>query len=100
MKSKSGTERRTRMASGQNRELAWLPAIFDRAAVGMAVLDAQGCYLHANPCWLKMTGYTLDEIIQATLYNQTHPDDITGIQERLLDLVNGKIDNYRLERRF
>ena len=88
------------MASGQNRELAWLPAIFDRAAVGMAVLDAQGCYLHANPCWLKMTGYTLDEIIQATLYNQTHPDDIIGSQERLLDLVNGKIDNYRLERRF
>ena len=88
------------MGSGHTGELAWLQAIFDRAALGMAVLDAQGCYLHANPCWLKMTGYSLDEIIQITLLDQTHPDDIFGSQERLQDLVSGKIDNYRLERRF
>ncbi|MGD0003525.1 MAG: response regulator [Anaerolineaceae bacterium] len=100
MKSKSGAERRTRMVSGRTREPAWLKAIFDRASVGMAVLDAQGCYLHANPCWLKMTGYSLDEITRATLSDQTHPDDITGSQEKLQGLVSGKIDNYRLERRF
>ena len=88
------------MASGQTGEPDWLKAIFDRASVGMAVLDAQGCYLHANPCWLKMTGYSLDEITRATLFDQTHPDDISGSQERLQGLVSGKIDNYRLERRF
>ena len=88
------------MVSGRIGEPDWLKAIFDRAPVGMAVLDAQGRYLHANPCWLKMTGYSLDEITRATLFDQTHPDDISGSQERLQGLVSGKIDNYRLERRF
>jgi PAS domain S-box-containing protein len=88
------------MASGRTGEPDWLKAFFDRASAGMAVLDAQGCYLHANPCWLKMTGYSLDEITRATLFDQTHPDDISGSQESLQGLVSGKIDNYRLERRF
>jgi PAS domain S-box-containing protein len=88
------------MATNQTGELAWLQVIFDRAVVGMAVLDAQGRYLHANPCWLKMTGYSLNEIIRASLFDQTHPDDIAGSQERLQGLVSGKIDDFRLERRF
>jgi PAS domain S-box-containing protein len=88
------------MAPNQTGELAWLQVIFDRAVVGMAVLDRQGHYLHANPCWLKMTGFSLNEISGASLFDHTHPDDITGSRERLQGLVDGKIDNYRLERRF
>ena len=88
------------MAPNQTGELAWLQVIFDRAVVGMAVLDAEGRYLHANPCWLTMTGYSLDEIVGASLFTQTHPDDIAGSRERLQGLVKGKIDTYRLERRF
>ncbi len=88
------------MAPNQTGELAWLQVIFDRAVVGMAVLDAQGRYLHANPCWLKMTGYSLNEIIRASLFDHTHPDDIAASQERLHGLVTGQIDDYRLERRF
>ncbi len=88
------------MAPNQTGELAWLQVIFDRAVVGMAVLDAQGRYLHANPCWLKMTGYSLSEIIRASLFDHTHPDDIAGSRERLQGLVAGQLDDYRLERRF
>ena len=88
------------MAPNQTGELAWLQVIFDRAVVGMAVLDGEGRYLQANPCWLKMTGYSLDEITRVSLFDQTHPDDIAGSRERLQGLVNGKIDTYRLERRF
>jgi PAS domain S-box-containing protein len=47
-----------------------------------------------------MTGYVLDNIVGTSVFDQTHPDDIPGSQQRLQDLVSGKIDNYRLERRF
>ena len=80
------------MAPNQTGELAWLQVIFDRAVVGMAVLDGEGRYLHANPCWLKMTGYSLDEIIWNAKFKQAFEPDHKG--EIIFDL--NRIHDYEV----
>src|SRR6185312_3521990 len=52
-----------------------LRAVFIHAAVGMAVLDAEERFLHANPAFCRLTGYAPDELRRLSLRALRHPDD-------------------------
>src|SRR5262249_46186656 len=48
---------------------------FAHAAVGMAVTDADGRFLEANPAYCRIVGYSDEELCRLDFGSLTHPDD-------------------------
>ena len=74
--------------------------LFDRAAVGLAEVAADGSWLRVNQALCDMLGYAREEFMSRTWQDLTHPDDVDAD----LSLVNachrGEIDTYRLAKRY
>lgn len=66
-----------RAAEGSSapHSLAFLDAAFNRAGVGIAVADAEGRVVRANPEFLKITGYSEKDLGRLAVSDLTHPDD-------------------------
>ncbi|WP_086488610.1 response regulator [Thioflexithrix psekupsensis] len=75
-------------------------AIFNNAAVAIALLNAQGHYLACNRQWLDMLGYSEEEMLQLTNLDICHPDDKSSVQARMDSMLKLHADNYRIEKRF
>ncbi len=75
-------------------------AVFNNAAVGMDVLDCQGRFVEVNAALAGMLGYLREELIGMSPLDLTHPDDVEMSKEKLAPLVQGRIDTYRLEKRY
>ena len=73
---------------------------FAHASVGMAVTDAEGRFLDANPAYCEITGYALEELLPKDLATVTHPDDLPknlGLIRRMLD---GGDPGFVIEKRY
>ena len=77
-----------------------LRAIFDSAAVGTALLDRDGRMIAANRALESLLGYGAAELAELPLRALTHPDDAAGELDLHAELLDGKRDEYRLEKRF
>ena len=93
------TPRKKALEALRERE-AHLNAIFDNAAVGIMLADAQGRFTQCNKKWLEMTSYTCGEITQLTYLDLTHPDDIDLSRRHFEPLTSDAIDGYHIEKRF
>ncbi|MBI1280915.1 MAG: PAS domain S-box protein [Anaerolineaceae bacterium] len=61
-------------------------AIFNQSTAGNAYMDLEAQLLLVNDRFCQMVGYSRDELLQKTLYDITHPDDLpnnTALFERL-----------------
>jgi PAS domain S-box-containing protein len=73
--------------------------IFDSAAVAITLVAPEGHYLQFNMRWLKMLGYTAEEM--ALKPNLVHHDEHAAIFEtQITELKRGLIDQFRTEIRF
>ncbi len=77
-----------------------LRAIFDNAAVGIMLANANGRFTQYNSKWLEMTGYTNEELTQLTYLDITPTDDIEISRKNFKLLTENKIDKYQIEKRF
>ncbi len=75
-------------------------AIFNNAAIGIDLVDAQGRFGEANPAFARMLGYSQEELEDLAVLDVTHPDDARDSAENLDCLVQGDCDSYRLEKRY
>ncbi len=75
-------------------------AVFDNAAVGINTLDRHGRITAVNPALSNMLGYTEDELKRLTFNEITHPDDSQISKQNLENLMAGRVDSYRLEKRY
>ena len=75
-------------------------AMYDNAAVGMAMMTLDRKIISINQTAATMTGYTLDELYGTDPGRLSHPDDLHIGMEQFQDMVNGKISGLQLERRF
>src|SRR5262245_1716780 len=75
-------------------------AIFNQAAVGIAVAGLDARFLQANQRICEILGYSNEELVSRTFNDVTHPDDVTATQERVRQLLVGKIEEYVLEKRY
>jgi diguanylate cyclase (GGDEF)-like protein/PAS domain S-box-containing protein len=75
-------------------------AVFGRAAIGMALVDAEGRLMESNPALQEMLGYTDEELRGLHFADVTHPEDVAPDAERFGELVAGNIDRFQLEKRF
>jgi PAS domain S-box-containing protein len=75
-------------------------ALFEEAAVGIALLDFSGRPFETNRKFQEMLGYSADELRGMHLTSYSHPDDAQPSWTRFSDLVSGKLDHYRTEKRY
>jgi PAS domain S-box-containing protein len=75
-------------------------AIFDDAAVGIDLIDREGHFLQVNAAFMKMLGYTEEELLEKTVFDITHPHDLDESTEYLGKLAEGKLDTYQHEKRY
>ncbi len=72
-------------------------AIFEGAALGIALSDPSGQLLTTNPALHKMFGYSEQELRRRTI---THPDDATADAKLYQALLAGSIPSYQMEKRY
>jgi PAS domain S-box-containing protein len=77
-----------------------LRAIFQQAAVGIAVVSLDGYFVEVNPRFSDLLGYSPDELRRLTFVDVTHDDDLAITVESVRQLRSGAISDYSIEKRF
>ena len=75
-------------------------ATFENAAVGIARVAPDGCWLEVNQRLCDIVGYTHKELMTKTFGDITHPDDLESDWNQARRLLAGEIENYSLEKRY
>jgi two-component system CheB/CheR fusion protein len=75
-------------------------AVFEQAAVGMALVGLDGCWLRVNHKLCAIVGYTHEELMGLTFQDVTHPDDLAADLAYVERLLAGDITTYALEKRY
>lgn len=75
-------------------------AIFESAALGIALSDPDGILLAINPALHDLLGYTELELRYQTVPGITHPDDVAADFKLYQQLLAGSIPSYQLEKRY
>ncbi len=83
-----------------HRSAAKFRAIFDRAGIGIALVDPQGRIVESNPAFQKMFGYSEEEMRNLIFTEFTHPDDVPKDWRLAQELFAGKFDHYQMEKRY
>jgi PAS domain S-box-containing protein len=68
---------------------ALLGSLFAQTAVGIAVISPEGRFLRVNEALCRMLGYGEQELLQKTVPDITHADDLESTQELRLELLAG-----------
>lgn len=76
-------------------------AIFENAAVGKVLLDAEtGRFLRVNRKFCEITGYTEDELRDLICTEITYGEDRERERESFERMVHGEVQEYALEKRY
>jgi diguanylate cyclase len=74
--------------------------MFEKAAVGIALVAPDGGWIRVNTALCNIVGYTPDELSQLTFQDITYPEDLAKDLNHLQQLVVGEIDRYQMEKRY
>ncbi|MBI3445676.1 MAG: EAL domain-containing protein [Magnetospirillum sp.] len=75
-------------------------ALFDNAGTGVILSDATGNYVHCNPAFCSMVGYSDAELQLMSYRDITHPDDLDLHMRMREDMMAGRNDSYELTKRY
>ncbi len=73
---------------------------FDDAAVGMAIVSAEGRWLRVNQALSDITGYSQARLTRMGFADITHPDDLGEDFGALEELIDGSRQRYAAEKRY
>ncbi len=74
--------------------------VFEHSAVGIGVVRRDGRFTDANPALRHMLGFSTDELLQRTVADITHPDDMTAEKPVLGELLAGRRATFRFVKRY
>ena len=72
----------------------------ESAAIGMAIVRPDGRYEYVNPALCRLLGRDAHTLRGMTWRQVTHPGDLEKDQQQFADLLAGRIDRYRLTKRY
>lgn len=75
-------------------------AMFDQAAVGMALISTDGRWMRLNDRFCAISGYSQDHLAGRNFQEITHPDDVAAEAVHISDLLTGKTAQCYAEKRF
>lgn len=73
---------------------------FSHAAVGMAVIDLKGNISKVNKSLCEYLGYSSRQLLQNTFNKYSHPDDKDLTDDFIEELLLGKRESFRLDKRY
>jgi PAS domain S-box-containing protein len=91
---------RREAAEAQRRNEERLRAMFNQAAVGIAIADLDGRLADVNAKFAEIVGYPEAEIRQRTFLDITHPDDVAETREAMQALLAGTAAASSMEKRY
>jgi PAS domain S-box-containing protein len=91
---KQRDEERIRRSESRFREA------FQDAATGVAITTTDGRFLDCNHAYCEMLGYSVEELMQLTFQQLTHPDDKKQNQQEINDILLGVHDSRIIEKRY
>lgn len=89
-----------RMENALIESEARFKATLDNAAYAIVLTDDKGHFTQVNAAWEKMFGYTAQEALSLTHLDVTHPDSVGVSKEKLLAVIRGDLDFYRMEQQY
>lgn len=75
-------------------------AVFDSAAIGIAMMTLDRRIVQVNPTVTRITGYSPEEMFAINPTDMVLPEDRAIDREQFLDLVAGRRDQYLIEKRY
>ena len=73
---------------------------FERAPVGMALVDLDGRFLRVNGAFSSLVGRSAERLLDLTFQEITHPDDLDADLTLVEQVLARRIDTYDMEKRF
>lgn len=92
------TQRETEEALRQSEER--FRAIFNQAAVGIAIAGLDGRFEQVNQRFADILGYSQQELYQITFRDLTYSDDMPATEAYMRRLMAGEIKEYVIEKRY
>ena len=74
-------------------------SVFESAPLGIAIAAPGGRFLNVNETFLKLMGYSKDDLKEMSFKDIIYPDDREKIQELQKDIIAGKFKFYQTEKR-
>src|SRR6266699_837589 len=75
-------------------------AIVEFAPLGIAVVDAEGRYVHANPALERFLGYSEAELRAMRFTDVTLPADVAVTKDLFQEMQKGARDRFQVEKRY
>ena len=73
---------------------------FEKAPIGMAVVDFDYSLRRVNQALCEALGYTANELLGRSIVEISHADDVERATSLVDKLIRGEIPSYRIEKRF
>jgi PAS domain S-box-containing protein len=73
---------------------------FDHAAIGMALMAVDGCWMKANQVLCRILGYDEEELRKLIFQTRVHPEDVAGYLAEADRLRAGEKGNFQMELRY
>jgi PAS domain S-box-containing protein len=83
-----------------SKSRARFQAVFENAAIGMALVDMEGRLTESNLALREMLGYSNKELCDMTWVEVTYPDDVELDMSHFERLKAGELDSYQFEKRY
>jgi len=89
-----------RLLEELHRSEARLRSIFEHAAVGIARVAVDGCFLEVNDRFIEIAGWPRDALLAGGFQQITHPEDLDADLAHVAALLSGDSDTYVMEKRY
>ncbi len=73
---------------------------FDDAPIGAAVIGLDGKAIRVNSELCRMSGFTREELEGVQFQDITHPDDMDMCMAQYRQVIDGKLDQYQMDKRY
>jgi PAS domain S-box-containing protein len=73
---------------------------FELPLIGIAISSVTKGWIEVNQCLRDMLGYSQEELVRLTWVDLTHPDDIAYDVVEFERMLQGKTNNYSLDKRY
>ncbi|MFA7198989.1 MAG: PAS domain S-box protein [Methanoculleus sp.] len=85
-----------RLAANEER----FRSIFEEAGIGIVLLDLDWRILRANPAFCRMLDYEENDLIDRSIVEVTHSDDLEVNRALFYEVATGRRNRFQLEKRY
>jgi diguanylate cyclase (GGDEF)-like protein/PAS domain S-box-containing protein len=75
-------------------------SLLNNSPIGLAEVGLDGSFVGVNPALCEMLGYSAAELTAKTFQDITHPDDLAMDLANVQQLLDGKREAYRMDKRY